>query len=116
MFQNPSNLPFNHDDRLQFILRCPLCNASYKASRAEIIEEREESFLVYLSCPKCLSSIIAVVNVGGIGVTSLGLITDMTKEDVIRLKRGKKVSGNDILNIYETLLKKEGNFIKEIIQ
>ncbi len=114
MPNHSSKFPLDRDEKMQFVLKCPFCNTSYRAESAEIIDEEDDSLLVYLSCPKCLSSIIAVVNIGSMGVTSLGLVTDMTKDDIIRFKRGKKVSGNDILNIYETLHKKEGNFIKEI--
>lgn len=115
MQEDSTGFPLDKSEKLQFVLRCPLCKTSYRAESAEVIDEKEDSLLVYLNCPRCLSSIIAVINIGGVGVmTSLGLLTDMVKEDVVRLKKRKKVSGNDILNVYETLHKKEGNFIREI--
>ncbi|MBI1833445.1 MAG: hypothetical protein HYR90_01340 [Candidatus Andersenbacteria bacterium] len=109
------------DDNMHFVSRCPFCSAEYDLDGAKVIGEEDEATVVYVTCSKCESSIVAMVAMTGLGIVSLGLVTDMTEEDTKKFFSNKSVSSDDILHIYETLkedknavqsLKKHGSVVK----
>lgn len=90
-------------DGLRLISYCPLCNAHYNPREAKILEQKEGAHLIHVECRNCRSSIVAVVITGGIGVSSVGLITDLTSQDVVRFKNEESVAENDVIAAYEVL-------------
>ena len=95
---NPSGL-----DNLKLISYCPLCNTHYNPNEAKVLEQREGAHLIHVQCGSCYSSIVAVIITGGIGVSSVGLITDLTGEDVIKFKDSEPVCEDDVIEAYEVL-------------
>ena len=81
---NPSPL-----DNLKLISYCPLCNTHYNPSEAKILEQREGAHLIHIECGNCRSSIVADVITGGIGIRSVGLVTDLANEGVLRFSSQK---------------------------
>ncbi len=99
-------------DNLRLISYCPLCNTHYNPSEAKILEEKEGAHLIHVECNTCRSSIVAVIITGGVGVSSVGLITDLTSNDVMRFKKAVSVTEDDVLEAYELFNTIEGiNFI-----
>lgn len=104
---NPHYHNYNHSssslENLRLISYCPLCNAHYNPSEAKILEQKDGAHLIHVECGRCRSSIVAVVITGGIGVSSVGLITDLTSQDVLRFKNGESISEDDVLAAYQLL-------------
>jgi len=82
---------------------CPLCNSSFSPSRAAVISEGNDSQLLHVTCKQCASSIVLLLLVGEVGVSSVGLITDLTEHDVTRFKNGATVSSDDLLDLHQSL-------------
>lgn len=91
------------DNDQHFVSRCPFCSAEYDLDGAKVIGEEEDSTMVYVSCEECESSIIAIVAMSGLGIVSLGLVTDMTEEDSKRMMDSGELTGDDLLSAYELL-------------
>lgn len=104
------------DYNMHFVSRCPFCSAEYDLEGAKIIGEEEESTMIYVTCSECESSIVAVVAMSGLGVISLGLVTDMTAEDTKRFLGSKSVTSDELLSIYELLAKNNSQVVKELTQ
>jgi len=98
----------------QFISRCPLCNSGYRMEDAQVIEASEDSSTVYVECPNCKSSIMAVVAMSGMGMISLGMVTDMTKEDIERFRLAPSMSGNELLEMIQLLKRKDRTVVREL--
>ena len=103
------------DTNQHFVSRCPFCSAEYDLDGAKVIGEEEESTMVYVTCGECESSIVAIVAMSGLGIVSLGLVTDMTEEDTKRLIEAKEVSGDDMLSMYELLQKNSASAFKDLM-
>ena len=88
-------------DNLRVISYCPLCNTHYNPSEAKVLEEKDGAHLIHVECNKCHSSIVAVIITGGIGVSSVGLITDLTSNDVIRFKNEDSVTDDHVIEADE---------------
>jgi hypothetical protein len=98
------------NDNQHFVSRCPFCSAEYDLDGSKVIAEEEESTMVYVTCTDCESSIIAIVAMSGLGIVSLGLVTDMTEADTKRMIKDGAVSSNELLSMYEMLNKNSDAF------
>lgn len=96
------------------ISRCPLCNATYRMEDAQVIETTDESSMVYVECSRCKSSIVAVVAMSGMGMVSLGMVTDMTREDVERFRASPSMSGNELLEMIQLLQRKDRTVVRAL--
>lgn len=101
------------DDNMHFVSRCPFCSAEYDLDGAQVVGEEEEATVVYVTCSKCESSIVAMVAMTGLGIVSLGLVTDMTAEDTGRFFGAKEISSNELLSMYE-MLKQDKNIVQSL--
>lgn len=95
------------NESLKLISYCPLCETRYRPVSAQMLGEEEETHLLYLTCGKCGSSLLALVLVNTVGASSVGLITDLSFDDVIRFKTARRVTTNDVIAVHE-LLEREG--------
>lgn len=102
------------DETMHLVTRCPFCSAEYDLDGAQVIGEENDATMVYITCTECESSIVAIVAMSGLGVVSLGLVTDMTVEDTKRFMKEKQVSSDEFLSIYELLEKNQSNVVKEL--
>lgn len=102
------------DNNQHFVSRCPFCSAEYDLDGAKVIGEEDESTMVYVKCSECESSIIAIVAMSGLGIVSLGLVTDMSEADTKRFINSGSVSSNDLLSMYELLRHGDQNAVKEL--
>ena len=91
------------DDNMHFVSRCPFCSAEYDLDGAKVIGEQDDATVVYVTCSKCESSIVAMVAMTGLGIVSLGLVTDMTEADTRKFFDTASVTSDDLLHIYQVL-------------
>jgi len=85
---------------LRVVSSCPICNARYHNNELRILEERSDAQLIYLQCRKCQSSVLAVILMSQLGVSSVGLVTDLTGEDVLKFRRQPVLSNDDVLDVH----------------
>ena len=118
MLQSQSqSAPSFYQDGLRMISYCPLCEASYNPMEARILGEKEDGHLLHIRCKKCWNSILALVMVSNVGVSSVGLVTDLTFDDVVRFRQAPaEVTVDDVLSIHELLENEtEGDFIDAVL-
>jgi len=93
-------------DGLKLISRCPLCKASYGPLGTQVLSERADAHLLHLSCRKCANAVLALIFVSNAGVSSVGLVTDCSYDDVVRFRGGAEVTIDDALD-FHALAEKE---------
>lgn len=95
-------------DEITFLGSCSICAAVYEKKRISIVEKNEDVLTVHVDCPKCLSSALLSVYSGIRGlVTTVGIPTDLTKADLERVKRSRRISSDDVLELHNFLERKE---------
>ena len=104
------------DNNQHFVSRCPFCSAEYDLDGAKVIGEEDESTMVYVTCGECESSIIAIVAMSGLGIVSLGLVTDMTEADTKKMMEEQEISGDDMLNLYELFKTESAGALKRLTE
>lgn len=95
-------------DTFKLISFCPLCGKHYNPANARILlSKNQNTHLVYVKCDFCLASIVALVVNGEMGVSSIGLVTDLYPEEVLKYMNFKEIKADDILEIHNRLKKKK---------
>ena len=102
------------DNNQHFISRCPFCSAEYDLDGSKVIGEEDDSTMVYVTCSDCGSSIIAIVAMSGLGIVSLGLVTDMNEVDSKKFLQSNSVSGDDILSMYELMRASQPDLVSQL--
>ncbi|MFW0862213.1 MAG: hypothetical protein ACKKL6_01370 [Candidatus Komeilibacteria bacterium] len=92
---------------IRLVQNCPVCDRKYQPNRVQIIDEFGNSFLAYLTCNFCHSNLIVKVISMPQGLVGNAILTDLTPEEVLRFSDGAKVSGDDILNVHQSLSNNE---------
>jgi hypothetical protein len=68
-----------------------------------VLEERDDAHLVHIQCATCGSSIVALILSSSVGLTSVGLITDLTGDDVLHFKDVGRVTSDEVIELHNLL-------------
>jgi hypothetical protein len=104
------------NENMQLVTRCPFCSAEYDLDGAQVIGEENDATMVYITCSECESSIVAIVAMSGLGIISLGLVTDMTAEDTKKFLHQKHMTSDEFLIIYEQLSQNQPSIVRQLIK
>lgn len=100
----PNNNPDQFsEETLKLVSFCPVCHYRYNPIEAEILEQNEDANLLHVRCRRCHSTVLALVTMGQMGISSVGLVTDLSGAEVRRIKLAAPVSDTDLLNLHEFL-------------
>ncbi len=70
---------------------------------ARPLGEDGDTRLFHVRCRKCGNSILALVLVNPGGTSSVGLVTDLTFDDVLRFRKEKALGTDDVIKTHEWL-------------
>lgn len=65
-----------------------------------MLAESEGAHLVHLECETCGSAVVAVVMNNVLGLSTVGLLTDLTPEDVLKFRAAGTISTDDVLDLH----------------
>ena len=97
----PFNIPQSQGIRV--VSNCPICGSRYKSEQTKVLEERGDAHLIHVQCQRCRGSVVAVIVRSPIGLNSVGLVTDLTADDVLKFKDNAAITENDCLQIHQIL-------------
>ena len=98
------------DEGVKLISYCPLCETSYNPHEARILGEKDDSHLLHIRCGNCSNAIIALVLISAVGVSSVGLVTDLGYDEVNRFKSAPAVSTDDVIETHHLLQNEDALF------
>lgn len=90
-------------ETLKFINRCPICTESYDPKEAKLFGKQDIATLIHITCGKCSSHFVAMIMLVGQGVSSVGMITDLTFADVQKLYRLDPLTMDEIIDGHESI-------------
>lgn len=88
-------------ENLRIISTCPVCGMRYNSAEIILLAEKEDKHFVYIKCKKCQTSVIALILANNFGISSMGLVTDLTGEDVMKFKKLPAVNINDVIDAHQ---------------
>lgn len=92
---------------LEHLTKCPLCQKEYGKFNFTVLDQTREKTRLHLKCDYCESASLVFVIANQNGILSLGMVTDVTKEEAQRALNKEPVSQDDVMTIYEHLKRVE---------
>jgi len=80
-----------------------MCDTRYNPMHARLLGEEDDTHLMHVTCKKCQNSILAVVVTSQGNASSIGLVTDLSYEDVMRVGPASAVTVDDVIDVHEFL-------------
>jgi hypothetical protein len=90
---------------VKIVSYCPLCETQYNVKHAKIIEERDDAQLLHITCSKCQSSVLALILMNPMGISSMGLISDLTSSEVGKFRKEKIIETDEVIDFHRRLEK-----------
>lgn len=92
---------FSGDGDLRVLTACPFCNTSYSIRAARVLAQKDDAHVVHIECRQCGGSIVALILAGGVGMQSVGVVTDLTRHEVEKFSHHTTVSPDDVLAVHQ---------------
>ena len=80
-----------------------MCQEIYAEDSIQMIVEQIGTKLVHCSCAKCGHAIIAILLETAGWISSIGLITDLEAQDVLRFQQTQTISSDECVQFHEFL-------------
>ena len=85
----------------QVLGKCPVCKAFLYSKQSALVERRRQGALFHVDCDRCKSSVLLMVVQGPMHfLTTVGMLTDISKPDVERMSRQERINADDVLTLY----------------
>lgn len=100
---------------LGYVLKCPICGNKYKISQTRVVNsEQDEHFgeakiLIHSDCAKCKSSVMFNIEIRGPEIFSVGMVTDLTRQDSSKFQNRKPITADEIISLHQGLEKFDGD-------
>lgn len=98
-------------DQIKIMKNCPMCKNEYTREALELVEEGIGTHLVHLTCAICHNALLALIVVSRLGMSSVGMLTDLDAPDAKRLYRKTALGEESILDFHDYLKKHSKEFI-----
>jgi|GEM_PF-1441315 hypothetical protein len=92
---------------LKLISHCPVCSLSYPTEAVHVFSDESEAKFVHFTCDNCHSYFMAMVMKIPKGVSTVGMVTDLSLEDVQRLYKLPSISIDEMIEGREFINKKD---------
>lgn len=87
----------------KLLASCPFCHTQPAKFITSVINESHDAELVHARCSICQGALVALLFSTGPIISSIGLVTDLSLEDVSRFQAGRAITEDDLLAIHEWL-------------
>jgi len=104
----------NKNNNLDFLSKCPFCGNAPQRVNLTVIEERDQRTTFHASCSRCRTSSIVVISSLQAGIVSIGIATDLDKNEVKNKFSEKALSADEVIDAHEYIFGCKGNFIEII--
>jgi len=98
------------------IKKCPICEKEFEESKINILDFNTSKQIIHSTCSNCKHSLVFILENTDIGGILIGILSDLSLEDVKKFTNKKEFDENDLLESYSILHFKQKDFIKEIIK
>ena len=108
--KQPSQPTSGWQKTLSLINQCPICSQNYDSKATKLFLDKQNTHLVHITCGHCQTYFLAMVMEFGKGVSTVGMVTDLSFADVKRLHSQESIEIDEVIEGYKFVEKK--NFYK----
>jgi len=84
-------------------ITCPVCNEKYPKNAMLLIESGSERETMHFTCEKCKISSLFFISENNIGMMGVGVLTDMSKNEVENFFQKEAISADGVLEVHKFL-------------
>ena len=100
----PQEARHKHTHHHHFLGHCPTCGLGYDDRSVEVLRKGENVTVVHAECERCGSAAVLMMLAGMLGIiTTVGMLTDMAREDIERLWNAGEITLDDVLEMHAVL-------------
>ena len=89
--------------KIRNLTRCSVCKAKYNHSQTIILKEDADRKIFYSTCNKCGTAMLTFVSEGQRGLVSVGMISDLTRQEIGVLFEKQPIKIDSVLDVYREL-------------
>jgi len=89
--------------QMRMVSYCPVCELRSKPMMARVLGKEGDTELMHVTCATCENAFLALVLVNQTGASSVGMLTDLQYDDVMRFHASPIIGMNDVLHLHELL-------------
>jgi len=90
-------------NNLDNLAKCPICNKKYGQTKLLILGEEANKTTLHVTCENCKISSLVFISSGKMGIVSLGMLTDLTREEAKNLFNNEEISADNVIEVHEYL-------------
>ncbi len=83
---------------------CPVCTTVFENEHIKTVETTEGSQILHTTCSACQNSLIFFIGSTQLGLGLIGMMSDLTYEDIIRFRPKEAISEDTIIECYQALM------------
>lgn len=102
----------NHAPSSHLLAHCPLCQVAYEKQGVRLLGERGATRLFHCTCNACGHSILAVILEAQGSVSSVGMVTDLEVQDVLRFRELEPLTDDDCIATHRVLSRQSAEFCR----
>jgi len=84
---------------------CPVCRAPYGEQAGRLLEANVGARFLHLTCATCSHMVLACVLETAAGKSSFGMLTDLSFDDAVRIRKKGPLQADEILALHDYLTK-----------
>lgn len=101
-------------DHQKLMRECPVCGTDYQDDAFHILSEADDLATVHVTCESCDNAIMALFAVTPMGMSTVGIITDLSPDDYDVMESLNTISEDDVLDFHSCM--KEGAAFEQALQ
>jgi hypothetical protein len=109
MAKNKKTPGSKRGQNMDFLSKCTFCGADYEADDLTVLEEMEQKTTLHVTCGQCLTAAIFFLSNNQSGIVSLGMATDLDKEEVRQKFSRTVVSADEVIDVHQMVEKGDIN-------
>ncbi len=91
--------------------QCPMCATEYTQDDMRVLEQRGGTKLLHITCSTCHHAMLTFVMTSQLGTSSIGMLTDLSMQDVTRLRRRAPLDEDAVLAMHTVLAQETSSLI-----
>lgn len=103
---------FSHDSEgtespqmsgLKLLKDCPVCQTNFEQTDIRVVETHHNVHLLHITCSSCTHAILSLFAISQLGMSSLGMATDLSASDAERVLAAAPIHEDEVLMFHRFL-------------
>ncbi len=82
---------------------CPVCGSEYQEEAFQILADTVDAATVHITCESCENAIMALFVTTQVGMSTVGIITDLSPADFDAMAGLRAISEDDVLDFHSCM-------------